>query len=57
MKYFNFEANNDAFTVAELATIFNKLVEEGCGKATVDTYDWAVGTVSVDEKYCTLKMK
>lgn len=57
MKYFNFETQNDAFTVEELAAIFNKLVEEGCGKATVDTYDWAVGMVSSDETYCTLKMK
>ena len=57
MKHFNFEADNDAFTVEELATIFNKLVEEGCGKATVHTYDWAVEMVSSDETYCTLKMK
>lgn len=56
-KCFEFEAKGEAFTVEEMAAIFNKLVEEGCGKAKVDTYDWEVGCVCADEQWCQLKMK
>lgn len=49
---------SDIMTVAELEKILAVIVDEGKGNYQVDTYDWDVGTVSVDDdnQYVTLTM-